>query len=788
MYEPSTPELVVVKSRISLKSWSTRVKSARGDEKVLKKIVRRVKAGDSLNRAIARVVEKSKRSWVMRRWSKYLERGFEVLIDARSPREPELSKACGSAIQAAREADPKLTVFDAVNLLHSQKFEPLPSSSTIKREFSKIDGRARKAERKKEEAERIVELPFAGGELLMAAEMETGGMAALTDEVLLLGQEAMKASAGQTPELDVEHRDAKGHFTGAYNRKRRRKKGDEIAPYMSSAAEKAAGRVPSWPRFVHERRQTLEPKLQMLVLAPLVSATKGWNALRAPDAAGLEPLTGFAYMPSTLAKMTSALAISDAGPRLLERVGQHWHRVAQERWGEAGAMAALYVDNHAKEVWSSLFTQCGKVSHLNRVMPCITTTYVHTGAGASLAAAVQSGGAPLAPKLAGLVERAEAILGGEVGRVVVIDGEGSTFDVLESFTKKGRVIITPLRPSRAPALELRYSKGSYFRPYRENDELRVATAQLLHKSTHRTLEVGALVVRRAHREIDTVLLTTGLALGMEGRDLADLYFSRWPIQENAFKEGSAVGLNEHRGNCGRMVSNVAVVTEMERIERRVAAAERKQKVEGKSTKQFERALEETGYKHRRATSGLATRRRRLDSLIAQGRTGGTQLGRAAIEHRKALNSAEDAQRALDKAQRRLMSHRKRMVKLETTLAQLAKRSTHLEPQRRIRQLDVALDSILTATKLTASQLIAFASREYLPSLPMTAQTFVSRAFPIRGHRILRVDEEIVIFHENPRDPEMSAALRDACTRLNSRALARGGRRIRYRVETNPERG
>jgi len=38
-------------------------------------------------------------------------------------------------------------------------------------------------------------------------------------------------------------------------------------------------------------------------------------------------------------------------------------------------MAAIYIDNHAKEVWSSLFTQSGKVSHRNRVMPCITTTH-----------------------------------------------------------------------------------------------------------------------------------------------------------------------------------------------------------------------------------------------------------------------------------------------------------------------------------------------------------------------------------------------------------------------------
>ena len=143
---------------------------------------------------------------------------------------------------------------------------------------------------------------------------------------------------------------------------------------------------------------------------------------------------------------------------------------------------------------------------------------------------VQSGTAPLAPRLVELVKEAEARLDGDVRRAAVIDAEGSTFDILEAFTKEGRVIVTPLRPSRAPSLQLEYSRGSSFRPYRDNDELRIASAVLTHKSTRRSLEVGALVVRREHRDSDTVLLTTGLSLGMEGRDLADLYFARWPVQ------------------------------------------------------------------------------------------------------------------------------------------------------------------------------------------------------------------------------------------------------------------
>src|SRR5262249_24422050 len=155
-----------------------------------------------------------------------------------------------------------------------------------------------------------------------------------------------------------------------------------------------------------------------LVFEPMVNGRKGWSGLRTERVAGVEPLTGFAYMPSTLSKFTAGLARCAAGPKLLEAVAERSHEVAQARWGEAGAMAALYVDNHAKEVWSSPFTKSGKVSHLNRVMPCITSTYVHSGAGTALHVSVQSGAAPLAPQLVKLVDEVEAELGDGIRRAV----------------------------------------------------------------------------------------------------------------------------------------------------------------------------------------------------------------------------------------------------------------------------------------------------------------------------------------------------------------------------------
>jgi hypothetical protein len=285
----------------------------------------------------------------------------------------------------------------------------------------------------------------------------------LTHEVVQIAEQALAASAGQTPVKDVARRSARGQFTVTYNRARRRKRGEEVASYLRLAEEKAEGRVPSWPRFVHEQPDTIDAKLRMLVSGWMVAGSKGWDALCAPDMAGLESLAGFAYMPSTLAKFVSALAISGAVQPLIEAVGRRWHEVAQERWQEPGAMAALYIDNHTKGVWSSLFTQSGKVARLNRVMPCITTTYAHTGAGTPLVLSVQSGSAPLAPRLVELVNQAEDVLETDVRRAVVIDAEGCTFDLLESFAKAKRVIITPLKPSRVPELELTYTRGSYYR-------------------------------------------------------------------------------------------------------------------------------------------------------------------------------------------------------------------------------------------------------------------------------------------------------------------------------------
>jgi hypothetical protein len=774
-----------VKSQLTAAAWEKRVAAAREDEKVVKQILELVKQGKTLNRAMEEVLPRERRSWALRRIPRYRKQGWEALIDARTPREPKVSVACRQVVQGAREAKADVSKEEVREILRRQGIKPLPSDATLKREFARVDGRRRYAQQKERAQREVVELPLAGGELLLAAEEETRGLAALTETVLQLVEQAKEEAGEEEPVAELGLRDKRGRFTASYNRQRRRKPGEKIAGYLQPAAQKAQGRVPTWPRFVQESAATLEPKMYMLALGWLVAETKGWDALRTPAAAGLAPLTGFAYMPSTLAKYVSALAISGAGEPLLETVGNHWHAVTQQHFGEPGAMAALYIDNHSKEVWSSLFSKSGKVAMRNRVMPCITTTYAHTGAGTPVVLSVNSGSAPLASRLLALVEQAEAVLDTPVRRAVVIDAEGSTFDLLEAFAQAHRIIVTPLRPSRAPQLELRYSRGSYYRPYREHDELRVASCTLTQRTSGRSLELHALLVRREHRDSDTVLLTNGINEGLQGRDLADLYYQRWPVQENAFKEGVAVALNEHRGNCGRMVANVAVISKLERLASQTERDE--QRLDTLETQEVVLAQAATQAKqdHARALKTLTPQRRRLDALIAQGQTQGQAFARTAVGHQQALAQAEQTAATAQAATQALQNHQSVLGKLVQRLGERSERIRQLDPQRSIRQLDVAQDQILTAAKLTALLLITFALRVYFTAFSMTPQTFISRVFPLRGRKELEPTTERIVFYENPRDPEITAALRDACVRLNLRKLQRGGRQLLYAVEPPP---
>src|SRR5262249_4086295 len=198
-----------------------------------------------------------------------------------------------------------------------------------------------------------------------------------------------------------------------------------------------------------------------------------------------------------------------------------------------------------------------------------------------------------------------------------------------------------------------------------------------------------------HRESDTILLTNGVRLGMSGRALANLYYLRWPIQENAFKQGEAVRLADHRGNCGTIVSNVVVVKKCGRLEKQANAME-------ETLRRLDKEKEILAQAHRQseeATRMLGARREELAKLAANKETSWEALGQGLRDHQQAQRHEEACAQALSKVEVKEAATEARRAKVTEELKRLTEEREKLEPQTTIRQLDVALDSVLTAVKL-----------------------------------------------------------------------------------------
>lgn len=297
-----------------------------------------------------------------------------------------------------------------------------------------------------------------------------------------------------------------------------------------------------------------------------------------------------------------------------------------------------------------------------------------------------------------------------------------------------------------------------------------------------------MIIRRNDGSGQFVLLTNGPELGVAGKVMAFAYLERWGVQENSFKyAAAAVKLSQHRGNCGRIVSNVAVVTELEKLEGRIVTNEEKLGELTAAHDVSEHAAEQARNEHTEAIFELSRGRELVDELRETEGVAADQLAEAAVAYHEAVKRAEATGPVRAQAEQKLENNRRGRQEHLATIEQLMSQLDTLEPRVEIRQLDVALDSVLTSFKLVAFLLISFVLREYLSIRKMTAETFVSRVLPYRGRREVRPAEEVVVFYENPRDPEMNDALSHACDDLNGREISRSGRRLRYRMEQPQEK-
>ncbi len=782
MYEPTDTALRRIYERISSKSWRRRVRKARALERKVLAVWRRVEKGQKQNSAIRGVVEPSQRSRMIRALLRYKDEGVEGLIDRRTPREPKVPKAQRDLICAARRTQPHIRVSE-IKTLVEETTGGTPSETTIKR-ILKEAGLTRREGRPAEAAGEVEveELGTAGFELLKAAEAETGAVSDIVEAVQTVGH----AIPPPEPVSEEERRlrNDKGQLTAQYNRARRKSPGELVAPAYRTAFDKATERDLGRVAIRTEPEEIIERKTWALMSLPVLTRGTRIDELYGPMGQLLEGICGYPYMPETLRKTVSEWTVVGLGPVLQQTVGDTWHRVSSERWEQGYRAGVVYVDNTVKPLWTGKFTLSTKVSSTGRVQPALVSTFINSGAGTPIHFETYSGSAPLAPRVLALLERVDQQSEQPVGRLTVIDGECCSAALLVAFKAADRDLVTPLASSMALAERIRFGPGSAPRAYRDGDTLREGEITLT-SSADKSLQVTAraIVIERRTKETWTVLVTLAERELWSARVLADLYFSRWPMQEGFFREANgALGLGRVHGYGKQVVTNTSVVTKLEDVRSRIGRLDQEVTAHEGERLELVEALAEASKAENAAGRYTEKRNERIDVAVASGRTHTLSFERAAIELREGGERLAEAHEQVEKQTAKLEKVASRYERKSRKLAELKEKEAKLEPRQEILEADVAQDTLLAALKLTLGMLVHFVVREYFPHRPMEWRTFLSRIALLPGRRET-TDEKITIYIQaNTRDRDMMEALDKACQRINTRKLERDGKQLRFVLE------
>lgn len=756
MATPTAPDPEPLASTLARKAsvpaarWPVILARAHACVRILGEVDRARSGGLSRRRALAAVAPEV-------HWSTYLNwcrrdesragAPWERQLDVRVPPPPDkISALVEASACALRRLKPTLTCAEARVLLVAQfgEEEGGVSDASLKRIW-KEGGVAQPRGRQPSAKEVVTRLTGGGGlAFLAAAAAETGAMETLGAAVLTQAEQVASAQSVAPAPTEAGGRDELGRFTGEYNRIVRGESARD--PRLDADIVKRARRDLTTLSVLESTPTVIGRKLLAMGLTPLLTERRGFDGLEGPSGSWLAAAGGAAYQAATLDKFLGELALVDAGAVLWPTHAEQWARVTAPWREHADAPAWLrnivYVDATQDPYWTHAYAMSGKVSRVNKVMPCLTRVAMMGGPGVPLAVETHAGTVSLKKELLPFLERMESVLGqGELGRLTVIDAEMATQALLAALAgRPDRWFISVLKGGTAKAAELG-GHGAWQR-YRESDLLRELTVKFSGPTTPGVpLSLrGVEMVREGSRNpTSTLFVTNATVEELPTEQVATAYLSRWPHQERRFRDArNGLGLDRSHGYGGHDVTHVALSTAQEKAAARVVRAEAR--VVAKAAAETEAA-------------------KLLDAVHKEQRS----AARAGVSR---------AQRERRAADRNLDSAKKDQQRLSTT-------------PREIYVRDTTRDSIATCSKLTVLMLLEYALKEYFGNLHMEARTFIERFVHLPVTIRESKTEVIYEISDNPRSPEDTARLHAACAEVRRRKLRVGGRRLWFEVPGAP---
>ncbi|MBN2800751.1 MAG: hypothetical protein JXX28_16540 [Deltaproteobacteria bacterium] len=121
---------------------------------------------------------------------------------------------------------------------------------------------------------------------------------------------------------------------------------------------------------------------------------------------------------------------------------------------------------------------------------------------------------------------------------------------------------------------------------------------------------------------------------------------------------------------------------------------------------------------------------------------------------------------------------------EEKLGRIAEERAALARRREIFTVDVELDEVMTAFKLTFMNLCCVLMRQHLGTW-MELETLIETVLTLPGERAVTATTETVRIYRPARDAKTMAAVERACATLTARGLVRDRRALRFELVDGP---
>lgn len=784
MSEPTDPRLLRVQRELPPALWKARVQEAESQAEVLARVeAYRKEHGGKDTAAIAAVCPDEPVSTWRGRLRRYRIGGVDALVDRRLVRRPDPIDADLEAfIDGLLAVDPTLPS-NRIKALVEEKKKKVIGASTV-RDYLRSKGIIRRPGRPS--GKDLPEPhPLAGAELLLAAEEELGAVASLTRDIQA-HMEQVPSPEGE-PRDTTSNRDDHGRFLSEYNKTTA--KGDEvIAPKFQSVKSRRQDRDLPSMRTANSSFNALYRKSMSLVLLPVVTDSVYWSSLQHWQGDHLGPLVGVAYAASTLDKYLGELKLAGAGDAAQESVARFWMKPTLGTLEPTSGAVVLYIDATTKPIWTHDFSRCTKVAKLGgRIMPATTTLMLHSGCGTPLIYRSFNGHVHMPEEVSGLLEEFTEVAGeGTAARLVVMDREAHTVELFKTLDPKWQYII-PLRQA-VTGENARFEELKEWQPYKDaGDQVRDGYLWL-HDARKGEPDLRVRVVgRKRHRTGKVAWFATNTdSVGFPPTAVVDIYFQRWPAQEHVFRNANgAAGLGVHHGFGRELVTNCAVVDKMEKLDARVRRSEEVVRVAEKEGVEITRSIESQEW----AIARVQARISELQNVVAN-TVSGVQPG--GPDGEQAWSSLSTMHSWIASARERLAATTDDLRRVEEksegakTLIRVAgQQREEIARKRQILTIDVELDQIMTAFKLTFLNLCNWILANYLGGKKLSLDTLIAGILTLPGERIRTPRTETIRIFRHPRDREAMRLVEQACHLLTAKRLSRDERRLIFELVDPP---